>query len=306
MPAPLRRIPVDDDHSPVGGLVHAHDMSRVELDRSYDPRLSMPAAALAREIWRDASDAMRQHTPFLADVAYGADQAMRLDVHPTAVPNAPVLILFHGSVWQMVGKDDFSFVTTSFTDAGVCVVSVEHSHCSTSSLGMLLTQARQAVLWVERHIGYYGGDPARLFAAGHGFGGTLAAAMLDTDWRKLGRGRNVIKGACAVSGLYDLTPLLDSSLNAALGLSDAECQRYSPLQCIPERGPVLILAVGGDETAAMRHQQQAFADARTRRGLPVQIVDLPQQTQIDTLQALARPRAPVNRAVLSLIKSFLT
>lgn len=299
MAAPLRRVSVIVEPSRSRGK-----RTSMGQDRSYDPRVSVPDARHSLERWRKASEAVRQHTPFLADIAYGKDPAMRLDIHPTHTPNAPVLLLFHGSMWQMVGKDDFSFLTTGFTDAGICVVNVDHAHCSTVGLLGLRDQAQQAVLWVEQTIGYFGGDPARLFAAGHAFGGTLAVNLLDTDWRRFGRTRNLIKGACAVSGLYDLLPLLTSTLNDVLKMRASDAQTTSPLFSLPDRSPPLIVAVGGDEPDAMQHQQRNLVEARQQRQLPVQVIPLPHQSQIDTVQALGQASAPVNAALVQLIKSL--
>ena len=112
----------------------------------------------------------------------------------------------------------------------------------------IVEQVRTGLAWLHRHAPSHGCDPARLFVAGHSAGGHLAAMALATDWRRFGLPEDVIKGVCAISGVFDLEPIRLCYLNEVVGLDQDEARRNSPIH-LPLHGrcPVTV-AVGELET----------------------------------------------------------
>ncbi len=92
-----------------------------------------------------------------------------------------------------------------------------------------------------------------MLAIGHSAGGHLAAMLLAWDAR-------VVPAALPISGLFDLAPLIETSINAALGLDDAEARRLSPL-LLPPPGGRLHAVVGGEEGAEYTRQSREIARA---------------------------------------------
>ena len=75
------------------------------------------------------------------------------------------------------------------------------------------------------------GSASASWSSGHSAGGHLAACMVATDWKKLDAGApaDLVPAGYAISGLYDLAPLLHLATNADFKLDDAEARRISPL-----------------------------------------------------------------------------
>ena len=48
---------------------------------------------------------------------------------------------------------------------------------------------------------------------GHSAGGHLAGCMPAADWSALGMRADAVPGACAISGVFDLTPLIGISMD---------------------------------------------------------------------------------------------
>ncbi|HLJ19386.1 MAG TPA: alpha/beta hydrolase, partial [Stellaceae bacterium] len=167
----------------------------------------------------------------------------------------------------------------------------------------IVRQNRAAVAWLHRNARDYGIDAARIHVAGHSAGGHLTAMMLATDWAPLGLDRNPVRGACAISGLYDLEPIRLCYLNDVLSLEAAEAARNSPLHHLPKQSPPLILSVGTGETDEFLRQQAEFATAWRAAGLPLEMADQPGDHHFSVIDRLGQPNSPLHRAVMRQISS---
>ena len=70
-----------------------------------------------------------------------------------------------------------------------------------------------------------------LVISGHSAGGHLAACMLATDWPAFDASlpRDLVVAAYAISGLFDLGPLVETSINTALRLDAAAGEGREPV-----------------------------------------------------------------------------
>src|SRR6202008_1316218 len=101
-----------------------------------------------------------------------------------------------------------------------------------------------------------------LVVSGHSAGGHLAACMLATDWPQFESSlpRDLVVAAYAISGLFDLVPLVGTSINKALQLDQATASAASPLLWqAPSRGS-LDAVVGENESAEYFRQSNAIVD----------------------------------------------
>ena len=73
----------------------------------------------------------------------------------------------------------------------------------------------------------------------------------------LSKGR--ASAAVAISGVFDLEPLIPTSLNAALDLSPTEARALSPIHWPVPAGAVLDCIVGGAESEAFLNQSRDMA-----------------------------------------------
>lgn len=274
------------------------DYDQKALDAEYNNRVKVTNALdwLARAGAESAR--ARAELPLAFDVAYGAHHAERLDVFPAARPGpAPVHVFIHGGYWQRMDKADFSFVVRGLRPAGAVTVVVNYGLVPSIDLDELVRQCRAAVAWIYRHARRWGGDPDRITVSGHSAGGHLVAMLLATDWADFDAPADVVKGGCAISGLYDLEPIRLCYLNEVLKLTPEVARRNSPVHLPPGRPTPLILAVGGTEGAEYHRQTDDLASAWRARGLPVEVLDLAGHDHFSIVAELESPFSRLARAI---------
>ncbi|WP_345248481.1 alpha/beta hydrolase [Pigmentiphaga soli] len=280
------------------------DLGEDDLDRQYIVRRQVAdwAAFLAR--WKETSAGVRRQYAGHLDIAYGAHPAETLDVLLPArpAPGNPVQILFHGGYWRALHKDEYAFAAVPALEAGVVAVVVNYELCPRISLTGIVEQCRRAVAWTVRHIGAFGGSPDSLFLSGHSAGAHLVAAILMTDWRVQGLAAPpAIRGACLLSGLYDLHPLQHVSVQDDLQLTDAEVSALSPVrQPIRNRAPVL-LALGAMESPEFHRQTAGYARHCAAGGVPAEAVEASGRHHYSVVDAFADPAHSLCQAWLARI-----
>ena len=214
-----------------------------------------------------------------------------------AGPGAPVFVFIHGGYWRSMDKNDFVYPAPVFVAAGVAYVAINYALAPTVSLTTIVDQCVRALAWLGRNGAELGIDPQ---AAHRRSQRRRPPDRRDGEPRLRGRwpAGQLIKSACGISGLYDVEPLRLSFLNEDLRLDAEEAAARCRSHNLPARAGPLILAVGALETDEFHRQQAVYADAWHKRGLPLEIVELPGRNHFTAVDALAEPDHPLFRAVL--------
>lgn len=142
-----------------------------------------------------------------ASVAYASDPLLALDVYRPAgaVRGAPVVVFFYGGGWTGGARQDYRFVGRRLADAGMLTLVADYRTWPAAGFPAFVEDGARAVAWARRNAAAHGGDPARLFVAGHSAGAQIAA-LLGTDARYLrahGFGPDALAGVVGLSGPYD-------------------------------------------------------------------------------------------------------
>jgi len=274
------------------------DYDQKALDAEYNNRVKVKDAMQWMARFGGESARARAELPLSFDVPYGQHHAERLDVFPAARPGpAPVHVFIHGGYWQRMDKADFSYVARGLRPAGVVTVVVDYGLVPSIDLDTLVGQCRTAVAYVHGHARDWGGDPDRISVSGHSAGGHLVAMLLATDWGAFGAPADVLKGGCAISGLYDLEPIRLCYLNDVLGLTPEVARRNSPVHLTPAGRTPLVLAVGGTEGDEYHRQTNDLATAWRAHGTPLEVMDLAGHDHFSIVAELESPFSPLTRAI---------
>ncbi len=279
------------------------DFDQETLDREYRIRDSVPLAefeaAIAR--YREVSVRMREIPGARLDQPFGPSPDEILDFFP-AGDGAPVFVFIHGGYWRMLSQKESSFMAETFTAAGVAVAAVNYGLAPATKLDEIVRQCRAAIAWLHANAAGFGADPGRIHIAGSSAGGHLVGMLLAGGWHgELGVKEDVIKGACALSGIHELEPIRLSEPNEWLDLDDAAVARNSPIRHLPERGCPLIVSYGGSETSEFRRQTDAYAAAWRAKGFPCRHVEMDACNHFDLALELCDPASELTRAVFDQI-----
>ena len=279
------------------------DMTPAELTRQYSARLAVPEHHRIIDRWRRLSADFRATARAELDVAYGASGAETLDLFLPEAARPPIHVYLHGGYWQRMHKDDFSFVASALVEAGVAVAVVNYALCPAVTLDEIVRQVRGACAFVWREGERFGYDSSNFQVAGHSAGGQLTAMMMATDWPALAADlpADLIKSGVAISGVFELEPLLHTPINDALGLDAEAARRNSPALLGPARPAPLALAVGGDESAEFHRQSRDLAARWREKGCAVEHVEAPGRNHFTVVEQMADAASPLARAMLRLL-----
>ncbi|VVE51464.1 alpha/beta hydrolase [Pandoraea anhela] len=273
------------------------------LDRQYNVRAGIPDHLEIFSRWAVTSETFRRAATVHEDVAYGPDEKQTYDLFPARRNGRPTLVFIHGGYWQSLDKSDFSVLAGLYQANDINFVVVNYRLAPAVRMGDIVEDNRQAVLHLYRHAAELGIDGDAIYVCGSSAGGHLSAALAGTDWLSYGAPVNLIKGACAISGLYDLEPIRLCYLNEAVQLNEREVADFSPIQHLPPVPLPYILSVGGDESDEFHRLQAQFQTLLNGHGLDVQIVRQRDGHHFDAVDRVGIEGSDLSNAILAMINS---
>src|SRR5215472_6914094 len=272
------------------------------VEREYNLRAAFPDHPQWFERWARESEAARSELEAKLDLRYGSGPKQTIDLFPAANPRGALLFI-HGGYWRALDKRDHSFVAPPFVARGVGVAVVNYDLCPDVSIARIVEEMREAVAWLRREGSRHGVPCDRLVVAGHSAGGHLTAMLLATDWQARGLPQTIIAGAVAISGVFDLEPLVQVSFNVDLKLDRTRAHAVSPIHFSPRVRAPLLLAAGEGETSEFIRQSWMLWERwpechpQGRHG-PLFI---PERHHYSIISDLGDPKSALTREALSLL-----
>ena len=279
------------------------DMDQRELDDAYD---QSKYAANQQQVGRRRallSEWARARLGAPKRLAYGPAPIEGLDLYPARRPNAPVVVFIHGGAWRHGSAHDNAYAAELFVNAGAHYIALDFSAVTDvgGDLMVLADQVRRAVAWVHRNAATFGGDPARLYVAGHSSGSHLAGVVLTTDWSRYGVPATIVKAGLCCSGMYDLKPVRLSARSTYVKFTDEIEQELSSQRHLDRLNCPIIVAHGTLETPEFQRQARDFHAALKAAGKPVQLVVGEQYNHFEMSETLNNPFVVAGRAALEMM-----
>ena len=278
------------------------DEMNAYYDRQYNVRAMIPGHAGIFERWKTRSCEARARLPCRLDIAYGTSAAEKLDLFPAAGNGGALLVFIHGGYWRSLDKSDFSYLAPAFNRRGVALALPNYGLCPKVGIEDIVKQNLLAIAWLWHYGARYGVDPGRLYLAGHSAGGHLTAMMLAARWNAYmpDLPYNLVKGGLAISGVYDLEPLVHAPfVNQDLKLDQMQARRLSPAAMPPATTAPLYTAVGGDESDEFKRQNALIAS--TWRYAFAGDIPMPGRNHLTVVEELANPDNALFKGALGMM-----
>jgi arylformamidase len=258
----------------------------VDYEVEYNNRARVPENPALMAGWaRDAAAYRDRHAP--RTIAYGPGVRNTIDVF-SGDDQGPIIVFIHGGYWQALDGSSFSHCARGLNVHGITVAIPTYDLCPQVTVEAIIQQMRAAVRELAR-LGH------SLVISGHSAGGHLAACMLATDWPAYDASlpKDPVIAAYAISGLFDLVPLVETSINKALRLDEAAAKVASPLFWKPPVGGRLDAVVGGNESAEYFHQSQTMVERWGKAGVTARFGVVSEANHFTAIAPLADPNSPM-------------
>lgn len=251
-------------------------------------------------------------------VPYGARPSQRMElclpppsIHEPASPAAAgrgLLVFIHGGYWQELSARDSLFAAGHCVDRGLAFCALDYTLAPQASVSEIVDECRLALKLLADRAATWGIDKQRIVVAGSSAGAHLAAMVCLSHWRGEHGAHDEAKrafkplGAVLLSGIYQLQPLVDTSINDALGLDGPGARAVSPALLRLEEFPQTVVAWGDNETAAFKRQSRRFAESLRRAACPSTEIEIAGRNHFDVVLDLADPQTPLGRRTLALFE----
>jgi arylformamidase len=261
-------------------------MAEIDYEVEYNNRARVPENPELMAGWARDAAAYRTQCPPRA-MAYGPGDRNRIDFF-AGDTQGPIVVFIHGGYWQALDGSSFSHCARGLNTHGISVAIPTYDLCPNVTVADIVEQMRAATCVLAK-LGQ------SLVISGHSAGGHLAACMLATNWRAIDAAlpRDLVTAAYAISGLFDLVPLVGTSINKALRLDDASAKAASPLLWTPPRGASLDAVVGERESAEYFRQSHTIVEQWGRAGVATQFGVVADANHFTAIAPLADPDSPM-------------
>lgn len=278
-------------------------MAAIDYEVEYNNRARVPEHPQIFARWQREAAAYREEATKegRAEIGlkYGPSARQTIDLFkPRGGKDGPLALFIHGGYWRSLEPSSFSQMARGMNANGVTVAVSGYDLAPQVSIGRIIEQTQAACLFLWKRF------KQRIMVSGHSAGGHLAACMVATDWQALDSGSpaDLAPAGYAISGLYDLAPLLHLATNADFKLDEAEARRVSPLFWPVPRGRVLDAVVGGDESSEFLRQSRIIADGWRERGVETRYEALPGMNHFTVCDPLTDPGSAMTKRLVELAK----
>jgi arylformamidase len=276
-------------------------MPPIDYEAEYNNRARVPEHAEIFSRWQKEAaayrdEASRENCAELG-LAYGPSPRQTLDIFVAkAAADAPLALFIHGGYWRSLEPGIFSHMARGLNAHGIDVAIAGYDLCPQVTIGEIIAQLRLAALFLSDTFGQ------RITVYGHSAGGHLAACLLASEWTALDPNApaDLVPAAYAISGLFDLTPLIGISMNQDLRLDEQQARAASPIFWPLPTSGVLDAVVGGLESSEFLRQSKIIVDAWDKGGAETRYEAVPGANHFTVIDPLSDPASKMVERLVEL------
>ncbi len=268
--------------------IHSIDPTR-DWDDAFANSAYIPGSDALPESWACRAAAYRAAQNVTCDLPYGDGARERFDlVWPAAQPKG-LAVFVHGGYWLDFDKSYWTHFAEGARANGWAVAVPSYTLAPEAGISTMVVQIGQAIGQAAQQVA----GPIRL--SGHSAGGHLVSRMICDDSPLDLKVHDRLAEVVAISGIYDLRPLLFTRMNDALQLDAEAAAAESPALQNPQGSPRLTCWVGGAERPEFIRQARLMTDSWVKTSATVSCEIDPARHHFDVIDALTDPHSALTQ-----------
>jgi len=213
--------------------------------------------------------------------------------YPDNTPQG-LFVFVHGGYWLALDKSYWSHLAQGAVDSGWAVAMPSYVLCPEVSIGEITQMIAAAVDNAAQKV------RGPIVLSGHSAGGHLVTSLIIKDSPLAEKTQSRIAHTVSLSGVHDLRPLLNTSMNKTLGLDMESSTKLSPALMVPVNTCHLTTWVGGGERAEFIRQSQLLSNIWRGLGASTQCIVEPDRHHFNVIDGLTNKSSPLMKTALDL------
>ena len=286
--------------------INWRELENSEIEREYSPSSTIGGDYLPyiNEYIRESN--LVKESYGVIPCAYGPLKTNTLDLilprNLTDGAPVPLIVFVHGGYWQELSKKESLFLGKQILEEGYAFAAIDYSLCPSVKIEQIVDECRMALSWLKSAGSSYGFDSEKIILTGSSAGAHLSAMCSLTDNHEATSASYIPAATVLVSGIYELEPLLHTSINNALKMSKDSAIVLSPLFKNLKFFPQTLITWGENETDEFKHQSQAFAQNLMGDGILVETCEVSGKNHFDIILDLANKNGTLGKKFYKLIE----
>ena len=264
-----------------------------DFDDAYTNGAYVPGGADYPAKWTRLAKEFRDNLPAgvtaALDQSYGGGPRQTFDLFQPAGTARGLAVFVHGGYWMRFAKSDWSHLAMGALARGFAVALPGYSLTPDITIGGITGEIAKAIAAIARLVD----GPIHL--AGQSAGGHLATRMVCEPSQLSADVLDRIVHVTSVSGVHDLRPLLRTTMNTTLKLTELEARNESPALRRPRNGARVMCWVGADERPEFVRQNDLLANIWHGLGADMACHHAKGRHHFDVIDELMEPESQLTR-----------
>ncbi|WP_262695685.1 alpha/beta hydrolase [Kordiimonas aquimaris] len=264
----------------------------VDWDDAYSNAKYIQGSDTIVSEWNSAAQAFREQAKSNLNVEYGDREREKFDLFLPKEEPLGLVVFIHGGYWLDFDKSSWSHLANGSVKNGWAVCMPSYDLCPNIRIAGITKQIGAAINTASEMV------KGPINITGHSAGGHLAVRMgcISSPLRSNTVSR--VKNIVGISGLYDLNPLMATSMNKTLRIDEAEAASESPVLLEPAKAINFTSWVGSDERPEFLRQSKLLQTSWYKKNVSVDYVQAPAKHHFNVIAPLADGNSELVKSLL--------
>jgi len=260
------------------------------------------------EVTTRESNSVRSDPRLSPELAVPTVKGDVVDIFNSDGASGTIVVYVSGGYWLELSGEISAYPVRPLVAAGHTVIVLHYDRAPHQDLSHIVQQVERSICWV---VEYAEKCNKKVWLTGHSAGGHLCGLVLSSPWfhQLTNHRQKIILGVVHLAGVFDLLPILDTSVNTVLKLSKEQAIQFSPVSTenITRLSGVEHLkhhlVLGEHDSPAFHKQAEQYRTALTSRGCKTSLHVLPSLDHFDLVENLAIAESSSAQLLAKLISS---